>query len=121
MANPTFSKFGKREMHRHSLMPLQVARLFISETNEELTGHGYEAININLDKWNLETGEYPTLKWVFEADVPAEVGGYYITNSQGEIIMYETFPEVQEIQHTGDKISIDIRLAPIVKNEVVGK
>jgi hypothetical protein len=116
----TFSKFGKQEIQRHSLMPLARAKLYVGE-GEELTGHGYSAIDLDLSKWNLETGEYPTLEWIFEADIPAIVGGYYIVNASDEIIMYEAFNEEQEIQHTGDKITIDIQLAPVVKNEVVGK
>jgi len=112
----TFSKYGKEEIQRHSLMPLVSAKLYVGE--QELTGHGYEAKTLVLANWNLNTGVYPTLEWIFEADIPVDVEGYYITNAEGEIIIFEKFAEAQTIQHTGDKISIDITLAPVVKNNV---
>lgn len=116
MGTPTFSQFGKKEMQKHSLMPLQVVKLYVGE-GEELTGHGYEQQQLVLDSWNLSTGAYPTLEWIFEADVPADVKGYFVTNLAGDIIMFEEFEEPQTIQHTGDKITIDLALKPIVKNK----
>jgi hypothetical protein len=112
-----FSKFGKQEIQRHSLMPLVTAKLFVGE-GEELAGNGYAAIPLVPDNWNLDTGAYPTLEWIFKADIPAEVEGYYIVNAADEIVLYEEFDEHQTIQHTGDKIAVSITLAPVVKNGV---
>lgn len=116
MGTPTFSKFGKTEIQRHSLMPLSIAKLYVGE-GEELTGHGYTSIRLDINDWNLDTGEYPKLEWIFEADVPVDVKGYFVTNNAGDIIMFEEFKEPQTIQHTGDKISVDLALKPVVKNK----
>lgn len=116
----TFSKYGKQEIQRHSLMPLKYARLYVGE-GEELTGHGYSAIELKLNNWNLDTGKYPKLEWIFDADTPTDVGGYFITNAAGEIIMWEAFNEAQTIQHTGDKIAVELTFAPVVSNAITRK
>ena len=116
----TFSKYGKQEIQRSSLLPLVSAKLYVGE-GEELTGHGYEAITLEAANWNLDTGAYPTLEWIFEADIPADVGGWFITNHAGDIIIFEAFAQAQTVQHTGDKISINITMAPVVSNTVTKK
>ena len=115
-----FSKFGKEEIQKSSLRPLAQAKLFIGD-GDELTGHGYQAKQIDLERWDLSTGEYPTLEWEFTADVPVEVKGYFITDAMGNIVMYENFQEPQTIQHTGDKIMVTIKLSPVVNNRVASR
>ncbi len=100
----SLSPKGKTELLSGMTDKMSSAHLMVNDG--ELEGHDYSPIKLVRTKW-IE-GRYPTMTWEFTAGNIEDVLGYYIVNKEGDLIFSELFDATYTIQHSGDRISVNI-------------
>ena len=86
----------------------QLKTIHLLTATGELEAHGYAPKDLDPEQW--ADNEYPPIRWEFSAGDPVNVTGWAIKDAFDKELMRENFQEPQLIQHTGDKITVNILL-----------
>lgn len=74
----------------------------------ELEGYGYAPKRFDVSQWDSR-GRYPEFLWEFNSgNQRSAVLGYYVTDSAGQVLFSEDFPEPYYVQNQGDRIGVAI-------------